>query len=63
MVKEIDTLKKEFLELKKVIKEYRETLDDCVCVGIANDYAKFCIMCDRENLPSLCLEDFIKIHD
>lgn len=62
MIKSIEELRKENLELKKVIKEYRETLDAGVCNGIAIDYAKFCVKCDREGLPLLCLEDFIKIH-
>jgi len=28
--------------------------------SIANEYAEFCVRCDREKLPLLCLEDYIK---
>jgi hypothetical protein len=28
--------------------------------SIATEYAKFCIKCDRENLPLICLEDYVK---
>jgi hypothetical protein len=31
-----------------------------VSKSVATDYAKFCVRCDRENLPLLCLEDYIK---
>lgn len=27
---------------------------------IAIEYAEFCVRCDREKLPLLCLEDYIK---
>ena len=27
---------------------------------VAKHYAEFCIRCDREKLPLLCLEDYIK---
>ena len=28
--------------------------------SIATEYAEFCVKCDREKLPLLCLEDYIK---
>lgn len=28
--------------------------------SIATEYAEFCVRCDREGLPLLCLEDYIK---
>jgi hypothetical protein len=28
--------------------------------SIAIEYAEFCVRCDREKLPLLCLEDYIK---
>lgn len=28
--------------------------------SIAIQYAEFCVRCDRENTPLLCLEDYIK---
>ena len=28
--------------------------------SIATKYADFCVRCDREKLPLLCLEDYIK---
>ena len=31
-----------------------------VSKSIAIEYAEFCIRCDREKLPLLCLEDYIK---
>ena len=31
-----------------------------VSKSIAKDYAEFCVRCDRERLPLLCLEDYIK---
>ena len=31
-----------------------------VSKSIAIEYAEFCIKCDREKLPLLCLEDYIK---
>ena len=27
---------------------------------IATEYAEFCVRCDREKLPLLCLEDYVK---
>ena len=27
---------------------------------VATEYAEFCVRCDREKLPLLCLEDYIK---
>ena len=28
--------------------------------SVAVEYAEFCVRCDREKLPLLCLEDYIK---
>jgi len=28
--------------------------------SIATEYAEFCVRCDREGLPLICLEDYIK---
>lgn len=28
--------------------------------SVAAEYAEFCVRCDREKLPLLCLEDYIK---
>jgi len=28
--------------------------------SIATEYAEFCVRCDRDKLPLLCLEDYIK---
>ena len=28
--------------------------------SVATEYAEFCVRCDREKLPLLCLEDYIK---
>ena len=28
--------------------------------SIATEYAEFCVRCDREKLPLLCLEEYIK---
>jgi len=31
-----------------------------VSKSVAVEYAEFCVRCDREKLPLLCLEDYIK---
>ena len=52
---------KEIEELKKIIKEQDEQLRlHSVSNSIATEYAEFCVRCDREKLPLLCLEDYIK---
>lgn len=52
---------KEIEQLKKVIKEQDEQLRlHSVSNSIATEYAEFCVRCDREKLPLLCLEDYIK---
>ena len=28
--------------------------------SVATEYAEFCVRCDRDKLPLLCLEDYIK---
>ena len=30
-----------------------------VSESIATKYAEFCVICDREKIPLICLEDFI----
>ena len=52
--KEIDTLKAENKELNEQLRLHS------VSKSIATEYAEFCVRCDRENLPLLCLEDYIK---
>ena len=48
-------------ELKKVIKEQNKQLRlHRVSNSIATEYAEFCVRCDREKLPLLCLDDYIK---
>lgn len=52
---------KEIEELKKIIREQYEQLSlHSVSNSIATEYADFCVRCDREKLPLLCLEDYIK---
>lgn len=51
----------EIKQLKAIIKEQNEILRlDYVCNEIAIEYATFCVKCDRENLPLLCLNDYIE---
>lgn len=51
---------KQIEELKKVIREQDEQLRlHSVSNSIATEYAEFCVRCDREKLPLLCLEDYI----
>ena len=52
--KEIDALKAENKELNEQLRLH------CVSNSIATEYAEFCVRCDREKLPLLCLEDYIK---
>jgi hypothetical protein len=51
----------EIKQLKAIIKEQNEQLRlHSVSNSIAIEYAEFCVRCDREKLPLLCLEDYIK---
>ena len=51
----------EIKQLKAIIKEQNEQLRfHSVSNSIATEYAEFCVRCDREKLPLLCLEDYIK---
>ena len=34
--------------------------DDAVSKSVAKQYAEFCVRCDREGLPLLELDDYIK---
>lgn len=53
---------KEIEELKRVIREQSEQLRlHSVSNSVAIEYAELCVRCDREGLPLLCLEDFIKL--
>ena len=52
---------KEIEELRKIVKEQSEQLRlHSVSNSVATEYAEFCVRCDREKLPLLCLEDYIK---
>ena len=52
---------KEIEQLKKIVKKQDEQLHlHSVSNSIAIEYAEFCVRCDREKLPLLCLEDYIK---
>ena len=52
---------KKIEQLKKIIREQDEQLRlHSVSNSIATEYAEFCVRCDREKLPLLCLEDYIK---
>ena len=42
---------------KKLVKKLTIPI---VSNSIATEYAEFCVRCDREKLPLLCLEDYIK---
>ena len=51
----------EIKQLKAIIKEQNEQLRlHSVSNSVATEYAEFCVRCDREKLPLLCLEDYIK---
>jgi hypothetical protein len=48
-------------DLDKVIEYTQQQLNiHAVSKSIAIEYAEFCIRCDREKLPLLCLDDYIK---
>ena len=52
---------KEIEQLKNIIKEQNEQLRlHSASNTIATEYAEFCVRCDREKLPLLCLEDYVK---
>ena len=51
----------EIKQLKAIIKEQNEQSRlHSVSNSIATEYAEFCVRCDREKLPLLCLEEYIK---
>ena len=51
----------EIKQLKAIIKEQNEQLRlHSVSNSFAAEYAEFCVRCDREKLPLLCLDDYIK---
>ena len=51
---------KEIEVLRKLVKEQSEQLRlHSVSNSVATDYAEFCVRCDRDKLPLLCLEDYI----
>jgi len=53
-VNDIKKLKIENKELSEQLRLYS------VSNSVATEYAEFCVRCDREKLPLLCLEDYIK---
>jgi len=55
---ENDLTKIDLAECAEAIVE-KLTLHD-VSESVATEYAEFCVRCDREKLPLLCLEDYIK---
>jgi hypothetical protein len=52
--KERDALKAEIKELNEQLRLHS------VSNSVATKYAEFCVRCDRDKLPLLCLEDYIK---
>ena len=54
--------KEETAKLRKSINEHvsEQSRLHSVSNSIAIEYAEFCVRCDREKLPLLCLEDYIK---
>jgi hypothetical protein len=44
----------------KKLNNCKVSLKNKVSNSIAIQYAEFCVRCDREKLPLLCLEDYIK---
>lgn len=52
--KEIDALKAENKELNEQLRLHS------VSKSVATEYAEFCLRCDREGLPLLELDDYIK---
>ncbi len=53
-VNDIERLKAENKEMKEQLRLHS------VSNSIAKEYAEFCVRCDREGLPLLELEDYIK---
>ena len=47
-------------ELTLVNQRLKQLRLHSVSNSIATEYAEFCVRCDREKLPLLCLEDYIK---
>jgi len=48
-------------EVTSLILDYEAKLNKIeVNNYIAIEYAEFCVRCDREKLPLLCLDDYIK---
>ena len=43
-----------------VLSEVKKLSIHNVSKSIATEYAEFCVRCDREKLPLICLEDYIK---
>ena len=43
---------------KKALEE--QLIIPSVSNSVATEYAEFCVRCDRDKLPLLCLEDYIK---
>jgi len=53
----VNDIKKLKIENKELSEQLRL---HSVSNSIATEYAEFCVRCDREKLPLLCLEDYIK---
>lgn len=43
-----------------ILNEVKKFRTGAVRNSVAIEYAEFCVRCDREGLPLLCLEDYIK---
>ena len=53
----VNDIKKLKIENKELSEQLRL---HSVSNSVATEYAEFCVRCDREKLPLLCLEDYIK---
>lgn len=47
-------------EIHKLLAKNEQLRLHSVGNSVAIEYAEFCVKCDREKLPLLCLEDYIK---
>ena len=61
--REVVTLNQELITAEQGMRwahEFKQLHLHSVSNSIATEYAEFCVRCDREKLPLLCLEDYIK---
>ena len=63
----VNIMRKEIIEILRENwhHSYNDCADDLLGLGIvsksvAKEYAEFCVRCDREGLPLLELDDYIK---